>query len=182
MDQIEFNSPGHPGVNALRTSINNQAKAAGVPPCALAAVVANETGGQNILQHGMPPGPGCGVGLCQITSGVDWTHMDQPTYQADGRAWALLDPSSNLYVAAKYYLAPTIFDLLDDREKHPAQYAEFSSDILFFVFAAYNAGTGTVISALRAGHNPDGYTTARYAERAMLFYNEFLTESHEHAK
>jgi hypothetical protein len=177
MDFVAFNAPSHPSLNALAVSINNQAKAGGVPPCALAAIVANETGGRNVLQEGVAPGPGCGVGLCQITSGVDWTNMDQPTYQADGKSWALLDPSSNLFVAAKYYLAPNIFDLLDDREKHPAQYAEFSGEILYFAFAAFNAGLGEVISAVRVGHDPDGYTTNFYAQRALNFYKAFVKES-----
>ncbi len=139
MDFIEFNCPSHPALNALRVSINNQAKSGGVPPCALAAIVANETGGRNVFQEGMPHAAGCGVGLCQITSGVNWTDPKSPTYLADGQSWALLDPSSNLYVAAKYYLAPNIVDLQDDREKHPGRYAEFSGEILYFAFAAFNA-------------------------------------------
>ena len=55
----------------------------------LAAIVCRETGGQNILQIGMAPGPGCGVGLTQITSGVDWSVASAPTYPGYG---PLLDP------------------------------------------------------------------------------------------
>ena len=177
MDFVAFNAPSHPSLNALAVSINNQAKAGGVPPCALAAIVANETGGRNVFQEGMPHAAGCGVGLCQITSGVNWTDPESPTYLADGKSWALLDPSSNLYVAAKYYLAPNIFDLLDDREKHPAQYAEFSGEILYFAFAAFNAGLGEVISAVRVGHDPDSWTSNHYAQRALNFYKALVKES-----
>jgi hypothetical protein len=178
MDDIEFAAPDHPGVNQWAVSINNQARAAKIPPCALAAIVANETGGRNVFQEGMPHGPGCGVGLCQITSGVDWTNSDAPTYQANGQSWELLDPSSNLYVAARYYLQPALNDLLDDRVKRQAAYARFSGEILYFTFAAYNAGLGEVLSCVAAGDDPDAYTTDHYAARALKFYHQFLVESH----
>jgi hypothetical protein len=182
MDFVEFNAPSHPALNALSVSINNQAKAAKVPPCALAAIVAVETGGRNVLQEGMRPGPGCGVGLCQITSGVDWTDLAHPTYQAEGQSWELLDPSSNLFVAAKYFLAPAIAEIDHDRQRHQNAYARFSGEILYFAFAAYNAGAGTVFDSIRAGHDPDSYTTNHYAARAFNLYHEFLRESHDHAK
>ena len=93
---------------SLVNSINNQARAAGVPPCALAAIVMRESGGKNIMQVGVPPGPGCGVGLTQITYGVDWSSPANPTYALNGVTYSLMDPSSNLYVAAKGFLVSAI--------------------------------------------------------------------------
>src|SRR5580692_9393946 len=63
-------------------------------PCMLAAIVAQESGGANILQRGMAPGPGCGVGLGQITSGVDWSDPIHPKFQG----YDLFDPLQNLHV------------------------------------------------------------------------------------
>jgi hypothetical protein len=180
MDTVELRVPSHPGINALAVSINNQARSAGVPPCALAAIVANETGGRNVYQEGMPKGPGCGVGLCQITSGVNWSG-DGPTYLADGQAWDLMDPSSNLYVAAKYYLAPAIAEITNDRINHRTQYERFSGEVLYFVFAAYNAGLGEVLSCVHTGDDPDAYTTDHYAQRAFILYRTFVAESYHNA-
>src|ERR1700743_3302095 len=70
-------------------------------PCMLAAIVARESSGQNILQRGVAPGPGCGVGLCQITSDVDWTNISAPYYPGYGN---LLDALTNLEVGAHVFL------------------------------------------------------------------------------
>lgn len=116
-------------------------KASLVQPCMLAAIVARETGGQNILQIGMPPGPGCGVGLTQITSNVDWTSPASPAYPGYG---PLLDVATNLRVCAIEFLDPLLRMFPDN---HVA------------AFAAYNAGPGAIAAALARGQSPDALTT-----------------------
>jgi hypothetical protein len=112
-----------------------------VDACMLAAIVARESGGQNILQTGMAPGPGCGVGLCQITAGVDWSNGAAPAYPGFG---SLLDPDVNLRVAAHAFLDPLL--------------SMFPSNHIA-AFAAYNAGPGNVQAELKKGLAPDAWTT-----------------------
>jgi hypothetical protein len=112
-----------------------------VDPCMLAAIVNRESGGQNILQEGVPAGPGCGVGLCQITYGVDWETLTAPTYPGYG---SLFDPLVNLRVAATAFLQPTL-------EQFPYNHIA--------AFAAYNLGVGGVQQELAQGLSPDAYTT-----------------------
>jgi hypothetical protein len=112
-----------------------------VQPCMLAAIVARETGGQNIFQIEMAPGAGCGVGLCQITSNINWGVLSAPTFPGYD---PLLDPSVNLLVAAKDFLQPLLEEFPDS---HLA------------AFAAYNAGPGNIDKALAAGLSPDERTT-----------------------
>lgn len=177
MDFTKLNIPNHPAIQKYAVSINNQCEAANVPPCALAAIVANETGGQNIFQHGMPHSAGCGVGLTQITAGVDWTNPAQPTYHMDGHTWALLDTSSNLYVAAKYFIAPAMAEFIQYRIEHSTMPVP---EILYYVFAGFNEGVGAVEWYLRHGEDPDVGTSDHYATRALEYYHTFLSESHTH--
>ncbi len=115
---------------------------ANVEPCMLAAIVERETGGRNIFQIGMPHSDGCGVGLTQITYGVDWTHPDAPTYS--GYSESLLDPLTNLTVAAVVFLQPLL--------------AEFAGSHLD-AFAGFNEGDSAVRRALARGVDPDSTTT-----------------------
>jgi hypothetical protein len=174
MDFVKFSAPAHPALNALAQQINDEAVIGKVPPCALAAIVMRESGGQNIFQRGMPKGPGCGVGLTQITAGVDWTNPDDPRFQG----YRLLDPQQNLYVAAAFFLAPAINQCLVLREQKAAVMAQFSDEILYFAFAAYNAGFGAVSSAINNGSDPDARTTSTYAAGTLAFYHDFLQSSH----
>jgi len=112
-----------------------------VDACMLAAIVARETGGQNILQIGVSPGPGCGVGLCQITSGVDWSVISAPAFPGYG---PLLDPHTNLLVASCEFLVPL--------------FRQFPNNHLA-VFAAYNVGPSAVSNELQHGLSPDAWTT-----------------------
>lgn len=179
MDFVDFAPHEETGVGKWVGQINKQAKIARVPPCALAAIVANETGGQNIFQIGVPRGPGCGVGLCQITAGVDWSDIDQPAYHdPQGKTWALLAPAANLYVAGQWFLAPAIDECEALRDSRPGAMNFWSPEILFFAFAAFNAGYGTVRSAVLEGTNPDRFTTDDYAIRAMEHYHQYLAEAH----
>jgi len=174
MDFIKFAAPAHPALDSFRDAINNEAIIGKVPPCALAAIVMRETGGRNIFQIGMPKGDGCGVGLTQITAGVDWANPDDPRYQG----YRLLDPQQNLYVAAAYFLSPAIKDCLQLREQHGQTMARFSNEILYFAFAAYNAGFGAVQSAIENGEDPDSHTTDTYGAGTLAFYQQFVTSSH----
>ena len=176
MDFVAFTAPNRPALDRWKVSINNQAHAANVPPCALAAIVMRETGGRNVLQDGMPVGPGCGVGLCQITANVNWSDKNGPTYGTTN--FNMLDPSSNLYVAAEFFLAPAIKECLLLREKFGQQMNAINSEILYFAFAAYNAGFGAVQSAIWAGHDPDSFTTDHYAQGTLDFYHEFVSTAH----
>ena len=174
MDFIKFAAPDHPGIDSLRGFINNEAIIGKVPPCALAAIVMRESGGRNVFQEGVPPGPGCGVGLTQITAGVVWTNPDDPRYQG----YRLLDEQQNLYVAAAYFLAPAIKDALVLREQYADTMATFSGEILYFAFAAYNAGPRAVETAIKNGVDPDTRTTDHYAAGTLDWYHQFLTSSH----
>jgi soluble lytic murein transglycosylase-like protein len=137
-----FNVPWRPALQQYAAAYQNAAAGTrGVDPCMLAAIVARESGGQNILQIGLAPGPGCGVGLCQITSGVDWSVSSAPTYPNYG---PLLDPNINLQVAAHEFLDPLL-------QMFPNNHIA--------VFAAYNVGGGAVKKEVAAGLSPDAWTT-----------------------
>ncbi len=100
MDFVKLNDPSHPELMKYQNDIQYAADQASIPACLLAAIVWRESGGQNIYQIGVPHGPGCGVGLTQITAGVDWSNPDDPTFQG----YHLMTPSDNLYVSANFFL------------------------------------------------------------------------------
>ena len=179
MDFVEY-IPSDPndGVSQWAVSINNQAKSARVPPCALAAIVSRESEGENILQRGVPPGPGAGAGLCQVTYGVRWGSLTAPTFFLDDNVYDLMEPSSNLYVAAKAFLLPAIVHCEVLRVLCPKTFAKFSPDILFFAFAAYNSGYDSVRNALYLGQNPDDDTTDFYAKDTLSRYHLYVAASH----
>ncbi len=160
-----FNVPTHPEL--MRYAANFSRAIGGtslVDPCMLAAIVARESGGQNVLQYGMSPGPGCGVGLCQITSGVDWSNPATPVYPGFG---LLLDIDVNLRVAAVAFLEPLL--------------QQFSGNHAA-AFAAYNAGAGAVQNALRAGRSPDSVTTdGNYGSDVMNRWLSFVARSLENS-
>lgn len=176
MDFVAFSDPNTPGVDQWKRSINNQANASKIPPCALAAIVMRESGGRNVLQAGMPPGVGCGVGLTQVTSNVNWSNPNAPTY--NGTSYNLLDPSSNLWIAAEYFLRPAIQECLLLREHHGDVMNAINPNILYFVFAAYNMGFGGMENEVLKGRDPDKATTNFYAAGTLGFYNDFIAASH----
>lgn len=184
MDFVRFADPSHPGVNQWAAHINAEAALAAppVPSCALAALVARESGGRNVLQDGadpktglLPDGTTAGVGLCQITSGVDWSNPLDPT--RDG--YHLFKPDENLYVAAAYFLGPAIKHATYLKAEYPTAFGLFGGgQLLYYAFCAYNAGDGSVEKALRAGHDPDDFTTNHYGAGTMAFYLAFVAASH----
>ena len=171
MDFIKFNCPSHPALQALASKINNEAIISKVPPCALAAIVARETGGRNVLQDGCSPGPGCGVGLTQITAGVNWGYPQNPTFQG----YELMDEEQNLYVAGAFFLKPAIDQCLALRAAHADA---MQKPILYYAFCAYNAGLGAIIKALHDNTDPDEGTTDHYGAGTLAFYDSFVFESH----
>jgi len=178
MDFVDYGEPANPDVNQWATLINTQAAAAAVPPCALAAIVERESSGKNIFQVGVPRGPGCGCGLTQITYKVDWTDPAAPTYHLSGQTWPLMDPNSNLHVSATGFLAPAINACLFLRKQYGAAMAGFSPEILYFAFAAYNAGfEEAVSSSVKKGIDPDTMTTNNYATGTVAIYHRMVAAS-----
>ncbi len=175
MDMVKFCVPSVPAVNQWADAINLACEGTNVPPCLLAAIVMRETGGRNILQEGVPPGDGCGVGLCQITYGVDWSSMDHPSY--DGLD--LLRPSSNLHVAVYSFLTGLVANAISAQAKYPASFrAACRGQVAFAAAAGYNSGWGEVERAIVLGINADQYTTDGYASDVLRKYEAFVAESH----
>jgi len=175
MDFVDFVVPQGWGNDfpQIAASINNQAHAALVPACALAAIVMRESGGRNIYQERMPhDSPDCGYGYCQITYGADRSDPNHPTYNVDGKTYDLFDPSSNLYVAAKGFLAPAITDMLNLRSSLGV--GAMPQEILLYAFAAYNAGSYRVSQVIRAAGDPDSITTGGYGAATLAFYHTAL--------
>ena len=178
MDFVAFSSPSNPALNSWRAVINNEASIAGVPPCLLAAIIARETGGQNILQKGMTPGPGCGVGLTQITEGVLWSVISNPTLHG----YSLLDPAQNCYVASAYFLSPLITSAAREQKNQPQAFnISCQGQIIYAVACGYNAGWGTVMSAMENSEDADHFTTNYYAHDVLAKYVAFVQESHNNA-
>jgi hypothetical protein len=140
--------------------------------------VQRESVGQNVLQTGVPPGPGCGVGLTQITYGVDWSNPKLPTFSMAGASYDLLDPGSNLLVAAGGFLAPAIAAMFNLRIDNAETMNRFSTEIAYFAFAAYNAGAGAVAQAIANGQDPNGVTTDNYASDTLSIYHTLCAQSH----
>ena len=174
MNYIGFNAPDHPALMAYQHEINGEAEIAKIPPCLLAAIVWRESGGQNILQEGMPPGTGCGVGLTQITEGVDWMDLAAPTFQG----YPLLNPADNLYVAAAFFLAPLISQAARAQRDQPEAFTVACRGQLIYAAAAgYNAGWGKVQLAMSQGVDCDGFTTNNYAKDVLGKYALLVDES-----
>lgn len=179
MDFVPFCVPVGWGndFHTLSRIIRDRAHAALVPSCALAAIVKRESDGRNVFQEGMPHNsPDCGYGYCQITYGANRSDPEHPTYTLDGTIYSLFDPSSNLYVAAKGFLAPAISDMLRLRDAIGVD--KMPNEILLYAFAAYNAGSYRVSQVIRAGGNVDGITTDRYASGTLSLYHAALQASH----
>jgi hypothetical protein len=159
--------------------INAAALQASVPACLLAAIVMRESRGRNILQVGMPAGPGCGVGLCQITYGVDWSDIKNPTLNG----YALLIPRNNLLVAATYYLAPAISECSQFEQTKPLLFNVCSrGQIAYGAAAVYNGGWGAMQSAIGNGNDVSNYVTGGddgpYCVDVYAKYLNFCKASH----
>jgi hypothetical protein len=173
MDFSLFKAVGKFAINDFPTiekSINNQAHAARVPPCALAAIIMRESAGRNIFQEGVPhDDPNCGYGYAQITYGANRSDPEHPTFVLNGKTYDLFDPSSNLYIAAQAFLGPAISNMLALRQS-----VSMPNEILYYAFGAYNAGFAAVARALHAGEDVDSVTTDNYASGTLALYHDAL--------
>jgi soluble lytic murein transglycosylase-like protein len=166
MDFVPYRACGNRATDPWADHINAAAQAAGVPPCALAAIVERESNGNPNAKSGDG-----GWGLCQITSGVDANGVYTPTGQH------MLDPALNLEVAAKCFLASGIKDCLLLRERHGDVMNRFSDELLYFAFITYNAGFGTVQGAILNGDDPDRFSTNRYGAGTLALYHNDVAAS-----
>jgi hypothetical protein len=185
-DCVPFKDPGWGNdFPQLATTINAEASAAGarVPPCALGATIMRESHGQNVLQAGKPPGPGAGVGYCQITSGVNWSDLKHPTYAFASKVYDLWDPASNLYVGAAAFLAPAIGKMTTLQAKLGP--IAMPNPVLFYAFACYNQGIGKITGIIEAGGDAaavDAATTKHYASGTLVLYDQAVKVSHSPGK
>ena len=139
----KLNVPWVPDIMAMYSALSNAVYVSGgsVTECMIAAIARRETNFQNILQVGVPPGPGCGVGPCQITTGVDWSDPRRPRWPGVGE---MLDVENNFYVAIKFFLQPAVNRFPDNHQA---------------AFDAYNLGSSGVQGEQAAGESPDALTT-----------------------
>lgn len=175
MDFVKFNDPQQPALMAYRNDIQYASDQAGIPSCLLAAIVWRESGGQNIYQEGVPKGVGCGVGLTQITAGVDWSDPNDPTYQG----YHLMTPAENLYVAANYFLRGLLQNAQQAQANDPQAFAQACRNQLIFATACgYNAGWGAVTRAIAQGVDADSETTNGYGGDVLMKYITLANGSH----
>lgn len=178
MDFVSFVVPDDWGNDfpRIQNSIRNQAHAALVPSCALAAIVKRESDGLDVFQVGVPrDSPDCGYGYCQITYGADRSDPDHPTYSFDGRSYDLMSADGNLLIAAQAFLAPAITEML--RLRDAIGMSKMPQEILYYAFAAYNAGSYRVGQVVRSGGNVDAITTNRYASGTLSLYHTAINAS-----
>lgn len=167
MDFVAYKDASNSAINQWAALINQYAGASSIPPCALAAVVERESGGNKNAKS-----PDGGWGLAQITYGVDANGV----YTATGQN--MLDPASNLEVACKYFLGPAIKECLLLREQYSSTMNGINGEILYFAFIAYNAGFGTVQKAVAAGNDPDAKSTNHYGAGTLAIYHRDVQRSH----
>jgi hypothetical protein len=176
MDFVKFNDPSHPELMQYQNDIVSAAAQGNIPSCFLAATIWRETGGQNILQIGVPPGPGCGVGLAQITYGVDWTDINDPKYQG----YHLMQPADNLSVAAIYFLKGLVQNAINAENNNPQAFkTSCRGQVIFAAACGYNAGWGTVTAAMSAGVDADTKTTNGYGADVLAKYIALVNASHK---
>lgn len=176
MDLIRLHVPSSPAVQKWADKINAVCSVTVVAPCLLGAIVKRESGGSNMFQIGMPRGPGCGCGLCQITYAVDWANLDAPTYGG----LPLMDPVSNLHVAAISFLVPLYHSAVKAQSERPHSFEVSCHGQLAYAMAAgYNAGWGAVEEAMSEGVDADSKTTNGYASDVFSTFCAYLAESHK---
>lgn len=178
MNFVTFNAPSHLELMAYASELNSESTIAKAPPCFIAAIMWRETGGQNIYQRDMPHSPGCGVGLTQITSSVDWSNPDDPTLAG----FHLMKPADNLYVCAAYYAVPLLSNAERLQRDNPRAFdVSCRGQRAFAAAAGYNAGWGKVLLAIAKGVDADTYTTNNYAADVLAKYETLVEESQKHA-
>ena len=178
MNYVMFNAPAHSELMRYASEVNSEAEIAKAPPCFVAAIMWRETGGQNIYQTGVPRGPGCGVGLTQITSGVDWSNIDDPMLDD----FHLMLPADNLYACSAYYAVPLLSRAARlQRDNSNAFDASCRGQLAFAAAAGYNAGWTAVLRAVAKGIDADAFTTNGYAADVLAKYKALVEESSRQA-
>jgi len=177
MNFLRFNAAVEPALAAYADAINAAAVASGVPAYFIAAEIMRESGGQNILQIGVAPGPGCGVGPCQITYAVQWDDIANPTFVgASGTVYHLMDPAQNIMCAAVEFMKPLIAQMEALRDRLPANFGTICrGQILFAVAGGYNAGYQEVHDAVVNCTPVDDGTTNGYATDVFRRYLNYCT-------
>lgn len=182
MDLVKFSAPSDPAVNQWAADINAACYGTNVPPCLLAAIIKRESKGRNIFQEGMLPGPGCGVGLCQITYAVDWASLDHPTYGG----LDLTVPANNLRVAVRDFLSGLVASAVVAQKESPISFTvSCKGQIVYAVACGYNAGWDGVARAMAASQLADtfipttGGEDGPYGENVLAIYTAYVNESHK---
>lgn len=160
-ERPSFLMPRRPALMQYTELFDQAAKeTASVDPCMLAAIVNHESGGRNVIHDCAAPGPGCGVGLCRIASGVVWSKSASPNYPGFGDP---LDPLTNLRIAATEFLQPAL-------DQFPFNHIA--------AFAAYNLGIDAVREEIAEGLDPDERTTgANYGHAVFSDWINFAATS-----
>ena len=151
-ERPDISFPWRPDIMAYEPAIDWAVDSAGnrsVSPMMVAAIIDRESNWRNIFQEGVERGTGCGVGLCQVTYGVDWTDMNKPKF----RGVDLTVPRYNIAVAIRNFLLPAL-------QAFPNSHQE--------AFDAYNLGIGGVQGEIAAGESPDTFTTGGNYGRAVM--------------
>ena len=180
MNFVPFLASADQEVGKYADQINEACAGTVVPPCFLAAIVKRETGGLNILQIGVTPGPGCGVGLCQITYDVNWDDPSRPTFSgANGREYVLQSVPDNLACAVVEFLTPLVGQMEGLRSASPTLYGQCAAgQILCGVAAGYNAGYTAVANAVANAQQVDTVTeNGNYASDVFRHYLNFAVAS-----
>lgn len=176
MDYVAFSATADPEVGPLADQINEACSGTSIPPCFLAAIVKRESGGRNILEEGAVPGPGCGVGPCQITYDVNWADISRPTFKGEsGRKYLLQSVPDNLACAVVEFLTPLVGQMEELRASAPSLYGQCAAgQILKGVAAGYNAGEPAVKAAVLSGQQVDTVTEhGNYASDVFQSYLNF---------
>jgi soluble lytic murein transglycosylase-like protein len=127
------------GMPVYMPLVASAAGTAGIPTWALAAIVNTESSWDNSPRE-KSCSDGCSVpcrASCPPTCAIGLAQLKAKYFAPGGDATALCDPATNLRIAAQH-----LRDL----------YAHFKDWNIAFV--AYNQGTGTVDSAIKAGKDP----------------------------
>ena len=150
--------------------INDRARKFGVPPCAIAAIIARESDWDEKAVSGDG-----GYGLMQVTYLAYPPGIYQPTYEN------LLDGAVNMDVAVRDFLAPAVSYWAKARWGEPGLYSEMQKyspgECVYYVFGEYNAGRSAIVSALVRQENPDSVTTNDYCSGTLALYHAFLEQS-----
>lgn len=176
MNFVPFLASADQEVGHLADQINEACRGTVIPPCFLAAIVKRETGGRNILQIGVPPGPGCGVGVCQITYAVNWDDPSRPTFAGTGgREYDLQLVPDNLACAVVEFLTPLAGQMESLRAHFTQLYGQCAAgQVLKGVAAGYNAGDSAVKAAVLSGQQVDTVTEhGNYASDVFQSYLNF---------